>query len=157
MTFKEFDLHQDKFIQEACNMAMKKGKEYAYSEQDRFQNFNEIARMLEIPRTKVAMVYTMKHVFSLISYVNKNREFSDEKINSRIADIIVYMTLIEGMIFEDGTNPISSSLKNEKVPFEALDSAKEQINKMRADDFGYMTHGVDRTGQVTPETKILRG
>lgn len=160
MTFKEFDLHQDKFIQEACDMAMKKGKEYAYSEQDRFQNFNEIAKMLEIPRAKVAMVYTMKHIFSLISYVNKNREFSDEKISSRIADIIIYMTLIEGMIFEDRNADASSIPQfdpSKVMKFEASDSAKEQINKMRTDDFGYMTHGIDRTGQVTSETKILKG
>ena len=102
MTFNEFDVYQQEIIQKVLRMK-DKGREYAYSEKDRFQNFNELAAQEEISRLKVASIYMKKHLLSLQSYINKGVECSEEKIEGRIVDIITYLTLIAGMIKEDQT------------------------------------------------------
>jgi len=121
MTFQEFGRFQKELLDKVIAMGSSKGKEYAYSEQDRFQNFNELAKSLDLDRLKVAMIYVQKHIFSLISYVNKQKTYSNETIQDRIVDIITYMILIAGMIHED-------SYAHNAHDFEALQSEGSGIH-----------------------------
>jgi hypothetical protein len=110
MNFKQFeDLQAELFI-ECQLMGRTKGKEYAYSLEDRFQNFNELAKELKVSRLLIAWVYTRKHINSISSYIINKREFSDEKIRDRIVDVITYLSLILAMDHEEKncpTNPFS--------------------------------------------------
>jgi hypothetical protein len=120
MTFQEFEQFQKELLEEVVMMGSTKGKEYAYSEEDRFQNFNELAKNLDLNRLKVAMVYVQKHIFSLTSFINKQKTYSNETIQNRIIDIITYMTLIAGMIHEsrpklDPFSPLVEDYKYEKI------------------------------------------
>lgn len=101
MTFEEFETFQNKLLMEVKDMSNTKGREYAFNEKDRFQNFNDEAKDLELSRLKIAWVLTHKHIRSIISYINKGEVKSNESIRSRIIDVITYLTLIAGMIEED--------------------------------------------------------
>lgn len=101
MTFEEFENFQNRLLEEVRQMGSTKGKEYAFKHEDRFQNFNEDAEEMEIDRLLCAWIFTNKHIRSVRSYITHKRTFSTESIRGRIIDIIVYLTLIAGMIEEE--------------------------------------------------------
>jgi hypothetical protein len=103
LTFLEFEHFQSRLLTEVEKMGSTKGKEYAFSEKDRFENFNKDAEDLQVSRLLVAYIFTNKHINSLRSYILKGTEMSEEKIMGRIIDIITYLTLIAGMIEEDNS------------------------------------------------------
>src|ERR1035437_7449635 len=101
MTFAEFNIFQHDLLQEVVGMKDTKGKEYAHST-NRFANFDRLAEGLGLPNTVIAWVYCKKHVDGVESYVRDNKTYSTEGVRGRIVDAIVYLTLIAGMIEEDG-------------------------------------------------------
>jgi|ERR1019366_4461120 hypothetical protein len=104
MTFEEFDIYQEVLLKEVVRMKDTKGKEYSHSG-NRFANFNRLADGLELPNITIAWIYAYKHVDSIISYVKEGKEFSNEGIRGRLVDLIVYLTLIGGMIEEKSIDP----------------------------------------------------
>lgn len=101
MTFEEFDKFQAELLKEVVVMKNTKGKEYA-SETDRFANFNQDAAELGVDRLTAAMIFCNKHIRSIKQAI-KTKTFTGraEPLRGRFVDVIVYMTLIAGMIAED--------------------------------------------------------
>lgn len=99
MTFEQFDKFQTELFEECKRMRDTKGKEYAHSE-DRFANFNRLADGLGLAPEKIAWVYAMKHKDSIESFLKFGRVSSNESIQGRFVDLIVYLTLIAGMVEE---------------------------------------------------------
>jgi hypothetical protein len=99
MTFSEFDKFHSKLINDVFDMRNTKGKEYANSN-DRFDNFNRLARKLGINRLQAANVYLTKHLDAIDQYCRTEQTHSTEGIYGRIVDAITYLSLIAGMIEE---------------------------------------------------------
>jgi len=101
MTFEDFDKWQAELWAECVKMRDTKGRKYSH-EKDRFANFNRLANELGISNVTVGWVYLKKHLDSIASYVKDGKTYSTESIRGRIVDAIVYLTLIGGMIEEEG-------------------------------------------------------
>ncbi len=103
MTFENFEQFQAALFDQVKHMQCTKGKEYTDGI-DRFQNFNEEAKDMDVSRLKVAEIFLNKHMRAIKSYIRDGKEYSDEGIMGRIVDAITYLTLIAGMIEETHTN-----------------------------------------------------
>ncbi len=99
MTFENFEQFQAALFDQVKHMQCTKGKEYTDGI-DRFQNFNEEAKDMDVSRLKVAEIFLNKHMRAIKSYIRDGKEYSDEGIMGRIVDAITYLTLIAGMIEE---------------------------------------------------------
>lgn len=75
-------------------------KEYAHDDQDAFANFNRVAASLGIDRKQVCLVYMLKHLDGITSYI-KGHKSQREPIEGRILDLRVYLALLAGMIEEE--------------------------------------------------------
>lgn len=62
-----------------------------------FANFNRIADRLGLSPEKVLMVYAMKHVDGIASWINGNEEHR-ESIEGRIMDLRIYMAILFLMV-----------------------------------------------------------
>ncbi len=103
MTFQEFAAFQKKLFEDCIQMCDTKGLEYT-SGKDRFENFNDAATDMDVPRLKVAEIFLDKHMRAIESYIRTGKSYSTEPIRGRFVDAIVYLTLIAGMVEEDITN-----------------------------------------------------
>ncbi len=103
MTFENFEQFQAALFDQVKHMQCTKGKEYTDGI-DRFLNFNEEAKDMDVSRLKVAEIFLNKHMRAIKSYIRDGKEYSDEGIMGRIVDAITYLTLIAGMIEETHTN-----------------------------------------------------
>lgn len=101
MTFEDFDKIQAKLLLEVAGMGSTKGKEYANSV-SRFANFDRAAEKNGVSRLVVANIFLTKHMDAIDSFIKNGKIFSTEGIHGRIVDAITYLTLIDGMIREDG-------------------------------------------------------
>jgi len=72
-------------------------KEYAHREDNAFANFERVAERIGISREKVLLVYAEKHFDGIHSYIQGHRS-QRESVKGRINDVIVYMTLLRGMV-----------------------------------------------------------
>ena len=72
-------------------------KEYAHTEEDVFANFKRVANSLDITKEKALMVYLMKHMDGINSYI-KGHKSQREDVRGRIKDAIVYLSLLWGMV-----------------------------------------------------------
>ena len=71
--------------------------EYARDKDNVFANFERIAEHLKIERKEVLMVYLLKHIDGISSYI-KGHESQREDVTGRITDSITYLCLLWGMI-----------------------------------------------------------
>lgn len=95
----------DQLVDERCNAIketlINKAKEYA-SDQDRFHNFNVVARIFDTTPEKALMGMMAKQLVSVMDMVEwtdsdptkLSRQIIDEKIN----DSICYLILLEGLL-----------------------------------------------------------
>jgi len=77
-------------------------KEYARQEENAFGNFERIAAWLDgmtINRETVVLVYALKHLDGILSYLNGHRS-QREDVRGRVNDLIVYLGILRGMIDE---------------------------------------------------------
>tara|TARA_R100000808_G_C2154259_1_gene165137 strand:- start:6564 stop:6869 length:306 start_codon:yes stop_codon:yes gene_type:complete len=74
-------------------------KEYAREKKNAFANFERIGNNLSIDRQKVLLVYLLKHIDGICSYVDGHKS-QRENVRGRITDAIVYLCLLWGMIDE---------------------------------------------------------
>jgi hypothetical protein len=72
-------------------------KEYARKTTNAFANFERVAEHIESSREKVLMVYLLKHIDGISSFVN-GHESQREDVRGRITDAIVYLCLLWGMV-----------------------------------------------------------
>lgn len=75
-------------------------KEYAHSSDDVFDNFNRLSNLLGVPRETVLMIYALKHLDGIMSYLKGHRS-QREDIRGRIKDLRMYLVLLRGMIDEE--------------------------------------------------------
>ena len=72
-------------------------KEYAREQNNAFANFERIADSLNISKEEVLLVYLLKHIDGICSYVKGHRS-QREDVRGRITDVIVYFCLLWGKI-----------------------------------------------------------
>jgi len=77
-------------------------KEYARKDNNSFANFERVADYIKSTRENVLMVYLLKHIDGISSFVNGHKS-QREDVRGRITDAIVYLCLLWGMI-EDKDN-----------------------------------------------------
>tara|TARA_Y100000593_G_scaffold72325_1_gene132856 strand:+ start:1219 stop:1515 length:297 start_codon:yes stop_codon:yes gene_type:complete len=75
-------------------------KEYARKESNAFANFERVADYIDSNKQKVLMVYLLKHIDGISSFVNGYKS-QREDVRGRITDAIVYLCLLWGMIDEE--------------------------------------------------------
>tara|TARA_Y100001973_G_C5128642_1_gene296530 strand:- start:622 stop:903 length:282 start_codon:yes stop_codon:yes gene_type:complete len=75
-------------------------KEYAHDEDNVFANFERVGNTLNIPREKVLMIYLLKHIDGIVSYIEGHKS-QREDVSGRIVDAIVYLCLLNGMTKDD--------------------------------------------------------
>lgn len=82
----------------ARNIRDAKGPEYTVGSSNRLDNFDLVARQLNLTPEQVLSVFTYKHWTSVLSYcANPDRKMS-EPIENRIADMINYLLLLYLMV-----------------------------------------------------------
>ena len=75
-------------------------KEYARKSDNAFANFERVGKNLELSREDVLLVYLLKHIDGICSFV-KGHKSQREDIRGRITDAIVYLCLLWGMVEDD--------------------------------------------------------
>ena len=75
-------------------------KEYARKQSNAFANFEIVANHIDSSKEKVLMVYLLKHIDGISSFVNGHKS-QREDVRGRITDAIVYLCLLWGMIDEE--------------------------------------------------------
>ena len=75
-------------------------KEYARNQNNAFANFERIGDTLGIKKEEVLLVYLLKHIDGICSFV-KGHKSQREDVRGRLTDAIVYLCLLWGMIEND--------------------------------------------------------
>ena len=101
-----FDVFFDHIISEVKSTRDEGQKEYARTDGNIFANFERVADCLKIDREKVLMVYLLKHIDGIGSYIDGHKS-QREDVRGRLTDIIVYCILFWGMV-EDNENILSN-------------------------------------------------
>ena len=78
-------------------------KEYARKNDNAFANFERVSDYIDSTREKVLMVYLLKHIDGISSFVNGHKS-QRESIEGRITDAIVYLLLLRGMLEKSAIN-----------------------------------------------------
>mgnify|MGYP003135559796 CR=1 FL=1 len=97
-----FDVFFDHIISEIKSTRDEGQKEYARTDDNIFANFERVADCLKIDREKVLMVYLLKHIDGIGSYVDGHKS-QREDVTGRIKDAIVYLLLLWAMVIGDNT------------------------------------------------------
>ena len=71
-------------------------KEYARESNNAFANFERIGGLLHKTREEILMVYLLKHMDGIVSWVEGHKS-QREDVTGRIIDAIVYLCLLYGM------------------------------------------------------------
>ncbi len=89
-------------------------KEYARKQTNAFANFERVADYIDSSKEKVLMVYLLKHIDGIASFVNGHKS-QREDVRGRLTDAIVYLCLLWGMIeTEDAKSRNEKSLEKLK-------------------------------------------
>ena len=75
-------------------------KEYARKNNNAFANFERVGENLDIQREEVLLVYLLKHIDGICSFV-KGHKSQREDVRGRLTDAIGYLCLLWGMINEE--------------------------------------------------------
>ena len=92
-----FNAYFDYMIDQIRNTRDNGQKEYARTEDNVFANFDRVADCLKISKEKALMVYLLKHIDGIGSYL-EGHESQREEVSGRITDAIVYLLLLWAMI-----------------------------------------------------------
>jgi hypothetical protein len=100
MTKQEFNKLLETEILPAITAMRDSGqKEYAQDKDEVFANFIRTGERLDISADKTLMVFMLKHIDGICAYI-KGHKSQREHVTGRIADVIVYLMLLWGMIKE---------------------------------------------------------
>ena len=94
---KEMEILIDQIFKTIQRTREEGQKEYARKQNNVFANFERIGENLDISREEVLLVYLLKHIDGICSYVKGHRS-QREDVRGRITDVIVYLCLLWGMI-----------------------------------------------------------
>ena len=75
-------------------------KEYARESDNAFANFERIGGLLHKTKEEILMVYLLKHMDGIVSWVEGHKS-QRESVKGRIIDAITYLCLLYGMSMED--------------------------------------------------------
>lgn len=104
MKLNEFSTLVHRLHSKTKETLLNKNKEYA-EENDVFHNFDVAADILRHvdtgSRPGSAMAFAVKHLVSIIDIVNSPARFSSEQVDEKIGDMINYLILIRGMIYDE--------------------------------------------------------
>ena len=104
----QFDAFFDNVLEQIKETRDSGQKEYARTEDNVFANFDRVGWCLNISREKALMVYLLKHIDGISSYIEGHRS-QREDVSGRIKDAIVYLFLLWAMV--DGASSLES-IKN---------------------------------------------
>lgn len=76
---------------------MKAGNDEYAGGQNAFGNFNRLSEQLGLTPEKVLMVYAVKHMDGILSWVNGHQS-QREEVNGRIKDLRVYLAILNAML-----------------------------------------------------------
>lgn len=108
MTIQEFKKHQADFFIELAKRHARKQEEYGDGKNP-FHNFDEaIGLSLHNDPEKVGWEFCVKHLQSVKDILN-TLEYDQAMIDEKFGDIIIYMTLIHGMLTKRKQNEKSLS------------------------------------------------
>ena len=112
MTHKQMQKVMSKIVKEITKTRESGQKEYAHDTDNVFANFERVAHTLDLPREKVLMVYLLKHIDGIVSYIDGHKS-QRENVTGRITDAIVYLMLLWGMIedTEKSENELLNKIK----------------------------------------------
>ena len=97
MNYKNLDKIIQSQIQQILKTRDDGQKEYARTDGNIFANFERVADCLKINREKVLMVYLLKHIDGIGSYIDGHKS-QREDVTGRIKDAIVYLLLLWAMV-----------------------------------------------------------
>lgn len=106
MTQAEMTQLMDEIFDKLRGLRAAGQKEYARTLDNAFANFEWVADMLSkgaeapLTREQVLLVYALKHLDGVMSHVNGHTS-QREPVYGRLADLIVYMCLLWGMLAEN--------------------------------------------------------
>ena len=101
----------DAFLEECKNIQIEKGREYTIDDgtgkADKFANFRSIGQRMDLDPKMVLMIYMLKHMDSIRTYVLYGKEGS-EGLKGRCQDLVNYAIMLylldhEEKAFEDLT------------------------------------------------------
>ena len=93
----QFNAYFDYMLNEVRETRDDGQKEYARSDDNVFANFDRVSNQLTISSEKALMVYLLKHIDGISSYI-EGHESQREDVSGRIKDAIVYLFLLWAMI-----------------------------------------------------------
>lgn len=133
------DEETDKMLDDCIKTMSSKGKEYTIGSTDRLHNFRTVGEQVEQPMEKVWFTYFYKHYSAVVSYIkNGCKVQSNETIQSRIMDCIVYLILFNKMSLE------VERVRNEKALVANQAGGMEGIVQLAAKTFNEIPAQVDR-------------
>lgn len=95
------DAEIDAMLNECIKTLSTKGAEYTGGSPDRLNNFRMVGKDVDVPMEKVWYTYFNKHLRALQSYIKNGCVVkSNEPIQGRIMDLIVYLLLFNKMTLE---------------------------------------------------------
>lgn len=104
----------EKFSEEQRSILITKGHDYAAGNYDHDPNYNfiKIAELLDgapITPYTVALIYFLKHVFSIMSYAKTSKQESGESVHSRHLDLANYAFIMDTL-----SAPTGAAVRKEK-------------------------------------------
>lgn len=93
MTPKDFTELWETMCKAEAEILGTKGIEYTKAGEDRLINFKEIGSGIDVDPRKVWLIYFMKHIYAIITYIKKGYTYSDETIEGRFHDARNYLAL----------------------------------------------------------------
>ena len=100
MNLKKMETLINQIFKEIQTVRAAGQKEYARKSSNAFANFERVSDYIDSTREKVLMVYLLKHIDGISSFVNGHKS-QREDVRGRITDAIVYLCLLWGMIEEE--------------------------------------------------------
>ena len=105
MTQAQMESLINNIFEEVQDMRDAGQKEYAQQVDNAFANFERISGWLDKDKKEVLMIYLMKHIDGICSWINGHKS-QREDVTGRIIDCIVYLCLLYGMSQEPEPKPV---------------------------------------------------
>ena len=102
MNREEFNKQRDSLLEEAFQISKNKGKDYSRDNEDVLYNFKSVGERLGMNPLDVLMIYMLKHQDAIETFVKSKGQSESEPIRQRIIDNINYLTLLYGLIIDEG-------------------------------------------------------
>lgn len=96
MTQEAFNKIVEETVKRSTDLLVVKQAEYNLTA-DRFDSFKQGAGITGWQPDQVLLGYLTKHLASIISMINSDKQFSKEKVDEKIGDAINYFILLRGL------------------------------------------------------------